>query len=147
MDDWYEEDEQSDGLASAEAKSLRSKFYNLGTALLECARRPISSHFVHGTVKARWCPVIQFSLPFSSGSCRLQFFYLGCLLPVPSVPLFVTRNLRDRQSLRSQALCRRAKRSSNPSSARFKRIGMPHIETALSICSASPQSLTAFARI
>ncbi len=30
MDDWYEEDEQSDGLASAEAKSLRARFYNLG---------------------------------------------------------------------------------------------------------------------
>lgn len=30
MDDWYEEDGQSDGFASAEARSLRARFYNIG---------------------------------------------------------------------------------------------------------------------
>ena len=34
MDDWYEEDGQSDGLASAEARSLRARFYNIGIAYL-----------------------------------------------------------------------------------------------------------------
>jgi hypothetical protein len=39
MDDWYDDDERSDGLALAEARSLKAKFYNLGTALRECAHR------------------------------------------------------------------------------------------------------------
>lgn len=34
MDDWYEEEGQSDGFASAEARSLRARFYNIGIAFL-----------------------------------------------------------------------------------------------------------------
>ncbi len=53
MDDWYDEDERFDGLAFAEEKSLKSRFYNLGTALLDCAHRQIFSPLVHVTVKVR----------------------------------------------------------------------------------------------
>jgi hypothetical protein len=53
MDDWYDEDERFDGLAFAEERSLKSRFYNLGTALLDCAHRLIFSLLVHVTVKVR----------------------------------------------------------------------------------------------
>jgi hypothetical protein len=94
MDDWCDDDEHSDGLASAEARSIRSRFYNLGTEQLEATCWLFFLLFVHDIDKVKFHLAMLFRWHFSNISCQLQNFLLVCLQPTHSVRLFVTQNLR-----------------------------------------------------